>query len=189
MVCSMSSSSSEEALADYFRVVFLGSPEVGKTSIIHWILDIPSSEEYHPSIGVRFHNVDTIINENQYFLQFCDVSGNDVYFNSISSFLKAASIAILIFDYKNKDSQLKIQQLYSKVCDHLSPTQILLIGNKFEKEKNEIPKTLTKWVKSHDLAIFPVSVRENIGKSLLMQNIIQIIVDVSSKQEEATGTP
>lgn len=179
----MSSSSSEVALADYFRVVILGNPEVGKTSVIHWILDLPFSEEYQPSIGVRFHNVDTILGDNRFFLQLCDVSGNDVYFKAISSFLKAASIAILIFDYKNKDSQLKIQQLYSTVCNHLSPTQILLVGNKFENEKSEIPNILKNWVKSHDLAIYPVSVRENIGKSLLMQNIIQIIIDSSSKQE------
>ncbi|MFW9905698.1 MAG: GTP-binding protein [Candidatus Thorarchaeota archaeon] len=179
----MSSSLSEETLADYYRVVFLGSPEVGKTTMINWILDLPFSEEYHPSTGVRFHNIDTILGENQYFLQFCDVSGNEVYSNSISPFLKAASIAILVFDYKNKNSQLEIQRYYSKVSKVLPPTQILLIGNKFENEKNKIPKSLSNWIKSQNLAIYPISVHENIGKSLLMQNIIQIIAEVSNKQE------
>ncbi|MFX1505473.1 MAG: GTP-binding protein [Promethearchaeota archaeon] len=179
----MISSSSEEVLADYFRVVFLGSPEVGKTTMINWILDLPFSEEYHPSTGVRFYNVDTILGENQYYLQLCDVSGNKVYSNSINSFLKAASIAIIVFDYKNKGSQLEIQKYYSKVSELLPPTQILLIGNKFENEKNEIPKSLSNWVKSQNLAIFPISVRKNIGKSLLMQNIIQIIAEISNNQE------
>jgi small GTP-binding protein len=183
MVFSMSSSSSEETLADYFRVVFLGSLEVGKTAIINWILDLPFSEEYHPSTGVRFHNVDTILGENQYYLQLCDISGNEVYSNLINSFLKAASIAIIVFDYKNKDSQLEIQRYYSEVRELLPPTHILLVGNKFEKEKKEIPKTLSNWVKSQNLAIYPISVRENIGKSLLMQNIIQIIAEISSKEE------
>jgi len=178
----MSSSLSKATLDDYFKVVFLGSPGTGKTTIIRWILDLPFSEEYNPSIGVRFHNVDTILGDNQYFLQLCDVSGNDVYSKSITSFLKAATIAIIIFDYENRDSQLKIQHLYSKVCEYLSPKQILIIGNKFENEKKEIPKTLSNWIKSQNLAIYPVSVRENIGKSLLMQNIIQIIIDVSSEK-------
>ncbi|MFX0211638.1 MAG: hypothetical protein ACFFDT_37020 [Candidatus Hodarchaeota archaeon] len=178
----MSSSSSEAALADYFRVVFLGRPQVGKTSIVYWILDLPFSDEYQPSIGVRFYNVDTILGDNQYFLQLCDVSSNDIYLNLVSSILKSASIAILVFDYKNNDSQMEIEQLYSTARKHLAPEQILLIGNKFETGKNKIPKNLTNWVKSHNLAIYPVSVRENIGKSLLMQNIIQIIVDVSKKR-------
>ena len=69
------------------------------------------------------------------------------------------------------------------VSDHLSPTQIFIVGNKFEDEKKEIPKSLENWVKTHNLAIYPVSVRENIGKSLLMQNIIQIIANVSDKRE------
>lgn len=183
MVFSMSSSSSEEALANYFRVVFLGSPQVGKTTMINWILDLPFTEEYHPSIGVRFHNVDTILGETQYYLQLCDVSGNEVYSNSISSFLKAVSIAIIVFDYKSKNSQLDVQRYYNKVSELLPPIQILLVGNKFEKEKNDIPKTLSNWIKSQNLAIYPVSVRENVGKSLLMQNIIQIIVEISRKQE------
>jgi small GTP-binding protein len=177
------SSSSLEELTDYFRVVFLGNPKVGKTAIIHWILDLPFSEEYHPSIGVRFHNVDTILGDKQYFLQLCDVSGNHVYFDSIVSFLKAASIAIIIFDYNDRESQLEIQRFYNKARELLPPTQILLMGNKFENEKNLIPKPLSKWVKSQNVTIYPVSVRENIGKSLIMQNIIQIITEVSSKQE------
>ncbi|MFX1515473.1 MAG: hypothetical protein ACFFC6_04130 [Promethearchaeota archaeon] len=179
----MSSSSSEATLTDYFRIVFLGGSGVGKTTVIHWILDLPFSEEYNPSIGVRFHNVDTILGENQYFLQLCDVPSNDVYSKSISSFLKTATVAIIIFDYKNRDSQLEIQKLYGTVTNYLSPQQILLIGNKFEKEKNEIPKPLSNWIKSQNLAIYPISVRENIGKSLLMQNIVQIIVHASSNQE------
>ena len=173
----MSPSSSEMPLVDYFKVVFLGSNGVGKTSIIHWILDLTPLDEYLPTIGVRFHNLDTVLNGNQYFLQFYDVSGSKIYSNLLPSFLKAAAVAILVFDYKNKESQLEIQTLYSSVCKYLSSSRILLVGNKFEHEKKDIPKTLASWTKTHDLAIFPISVRENIGKSILLQNIIRMISD------------
>lgn len=179
----MRSSSSEIPLADYFRVVFLGRIGVGKTSIIRWILDLPPLNEYFPTIGLRYHNLDTVFNNNQYFLQFCDVSGHEAYSNMLTSFLKGATVVILVFDYKSKDSQLEIQKLYSFVCDNISPTRVFLVGNKFENEKREIPKTLASWAKTHNLTICPISVRENLGKSLLLQNIIRIIdIDISSKQ-------
>ena len=173
----MSPSSSEIPLVDYFKILFLGSNRVGKTSIIHWILDLTPLDEYLPTIGVRFYNLDTNVSGNQYFLQFCDVSGSKGYVNLISSLLKAAAVAILVFDYENKESQREIQTLYRSVCEYFSSTRILLVGNKFEHEKKDIPKTLASWTKTHDLAIFPVSVRENIGKSILLQNIIRIISD------------
>ncbi|MFX1285821.1 MAG: ADP-ribosylation factor-like protein [Promethearchaeota archaeon] len=178
----MSSSSSETSLTDYFRIILLGSPKVGKTSIIHWILDLSPLDEYHPTIGLKFYNLDTILNKNQYFLQFCDVSGNEIYFDPPPSFLNTATVAILVFDNKNKDSQLEIPKLYDKVREHLSPTQILVVGNRFDNEKRKIPKTLSSWANTHKLTIYPLSIQEDIGKSLLLQNIIQIITNVSNKQ-------
>ncbi len=178
----MSSSSSETSFMDYFRVILLGSPRVGKTSIIHWILNLSPLDEYHPTIGIKFYNLDTNLNNNQYFLQFCDVSGNEVFFSLPPSFLKTATVVVLVFDYKSKDSQLEIQNLYSKVCEYLPSTKILVIGNKFENEKRDIPKTLASWANTNDIAIISLSIQENIGKSLLLQNIIGIITDISDKQ-------
>ncbi|UCE12441.1 MAG: hypothetical protein JSV04_09615, partial [Candidatus Heimdallarchaeota archaeon] len=108
-------------------------------------------------------------------------SGNEIYSNLIPSFLKAASVVVLIFDYKNTDSQQNIKSLYSSFCENISPAQVLLIGNKAEDEKKDIPKILDSWVQEHNLTIFPVSVKENIGKSLLLQNITQIIKSASNK--------
>lgn len=181
MVFLLNSSSSEVALADYFKIVLLGSSGVGKTSIIRWILDLDPLDEYLPTIGVRIHNVDTIFNEKQFFLQFCDVSGHEIYSDLISSFLKAANVVVLVFDYKNTDSQLRIKSLYSSVCENISPTQVLLIGNKVEDEKKDIPKALESWVKQHNLTLYPVSIRKNLGKSIILQNITQIIAKISSE--------
>ncbi|MHA2245511.1 MAG: GTP-binding protein [Candidatus Hodarchaeales archaeon] len=177
----MSPSSSEIPLVDYFKVVFLGSNGVGKTSIIHWILGLAPLDEYLPTVGVRFYNLDTVLNGNQYFLQFNDVSGSKSYSNLLPSLLKAAAVAIIVFDYGNKESQHEIQMMYSNVCEYLSSSRILLVGNKFEREKKEIPKTIASWTKTQGLAIFPISVRENIGKSILLQNIGRIITDQSAE--------
>ncbi len=173
----MSSSSSVTPLAAFYRIVFLGMSGVGKTSIVQWILNFSPPNEYLPTIGVNFYNLDTIAYDNQYYLQLCDVSGNEIYSNLISAYLKAASVTILVFDYQNKDTQLEIQRLYSAVSEHISPTKILIVGNNVKDEKKSVTKTLASWTKKHNLVIFPVSVQENIGKSRLIQEIIRTISD------------
>ena len=158
--------------------MFLGSSGVGKTSIIRWILDLPPMEEYLPTIGIRFHNLDTEFNQVRYYLQLCDVSGSELYSDILPSLLKNSSVIILVFDYKDQESQLSVQQLFDRVCEHSSPNQILLVGNKAEDRKKDVPKTLKSWVKNKDLVLFPISVLENRGKSLLLQNIVRIISEL-----------
>jgi GTPase SAR1 family protein len=158
--------------------VFLGSSGVGKTSIIRWFLDLPPIEDYLPTIGIRFHNIDTEINKVQYYLQFCDVSGSELYSDLLPSLLKNSSVIILVFDYKDQESQLSVQQLYDRVCDYSSPNQILLVGNKAEHKKKDVPKSIKSWVKNKNLVILPISVLEDSGKSLLLQNIVRIISEL-----------
>jgi GTPase SAR1 family protein len=176
----MSSSSSVTPLAAFYRIVFLGMSGVGKTSIVQWILNLSPPNEYLPTIGVNFYNLDTVAYDNQYYLQLCDVSGNEIYSNLISTFLKAASVTILVFHYQNKDSQLAIQRLYSTVSEYITPTKILIVGNNAKGGKKSVTKTLASWTKTHNLVIFPVSVQENIGKSRLIQEIIRITSDSST---------
>ncbi len=169
-------SAKEIPLNKYYKIVFLGSVRVGKTSLIRRILDLEHNHEYSPTIGVRFHNLDVQQEEDiQYFLQLWDVSGNDIYSDLIISLLRGVSVVVLVFDYMSKQSQNDFMQLYKKVCENVSPVQILLIGNKAENPKDKIPKNMASWVKEHELKIYPVSAKENIGRSLLLQSIIQII--------------
>ncbi|MHA1967358.1 MAG: GTP-binding protein [Candidatus Hodarchaeales archaeon] len=172
-------SSKEISLKKYYKIVFLGSVKVGKTSLIRRILDLEPMSEYSPTIGVRYHNLDVQQDENiQYYLQFWDVSGNEIYNDLIASVLRRVSIVVLVFDYTNKQSQVDFMQLYTKICETVSPAQILAIGNKAEKPKDNVPKKMTFWVKEHKLKIFPVSAKDNIGISLLLQTIMQEIENI-----------
>ncbi|MFX0016319.1 MAG: ADP-ribosylation factor-like protein [Promethearchaeota archaeon] len=175
-------SSSLSTLGDYYRIIFLGSEKVGKTSIVHWILDLPHQEDYLPTIGVRFYNLDSFLNNKQYFLQLCDISGNKIYSNLLPLLIKTVAVAILVFDYKNQDSMVEAQTLFKKVREYLSPDQIVVVGNKSENKKKIIPKILDSWTKKNNVKIISVSVHKNIGKYVLLQNINRIILGFSGDQ-------
>ncbi|MFX0049842.1 MAG: GTP-binding protein [Candidatus Hermodarchaeota archaeon] len=156
------------------KIVFLGNSSVGKTSIIRRILNLEIETEYKPTIGIRFHNLE-IKSDDPYYLQLWDVSGDESNIDILPSLLKETAVAVITFDHKNKESQVESKQLYEKVSEFISPNQILLVGNKAEDENKEIPKILDSWVKKLDLVIIPLSARKNIGHTLLLHNIIEII--------------
>lgn len=191
----MSTSSAKKPPLDvYSKIVFIGNPGVGKTSLIRRILDQDILSVYSPTLWVRYHNLDVQQNDSQYYLQLWDVSGNEIYSDIIPSILKGASVVILVFDYKDDKSQNEFIRLYTKVLENVSPTQLLLVGNKFENIKKEIPKVLSSWIKEHNLMINPVSAKENTGKSLLLRNIIKLITDIPNSNkttpiEVRIGTP
>jgi Ras-related protein Rab-6A len=93
----MTSPSSKSSEADYYKIIFLGSNGVGKTSIIRRILDLEIDTEYKPTIGVRFHNLE-ITSGNNLYLQLWDVSGNISYHELYPSFLKDAAVVVIVFD-------------------------------------------------------------------------------------------
>ena len=173
----------ESSLKNYYKIIFLGNPRVGKTSLIRRILNQDLLSEYSPTIGLRYHNLDVLQNEIQYYLQLWDVSGNEIYSVLIPSLLKGVSVVILVFDYQDTKSQNEFKELYTKVLENISPSQILLVGNKFEDFKKETPKVLESWIKKHKLKIYPVSAKEDIGKSLLLQKIIQILADIQKNDK------
>ena len=174
--------SSPNPVETYTKVVFLGSNQVGKSSIIKRMLDVKlDSELYIPTIGIRFYNLDLKV-DKQYYLQLWDVSGKELHSESIFSFLKGAVVVILVFDYKNKESQIELLQIYDNIIRFVPPSNIIIAGNKYENEKTEIPKRMKSWVSSNNLILLPLSVRENIGHSLLMQNIIKLIDKKTGKE-------
>lgn len=177
------SSVKDSSLKEYFKIIFLGDPKVGKTSLIRRILNLDLLLEYSPTIGLRYHNLDVQQNEIQYYLQIWDVSGNEIYSELILPLLKGVSVVVLAFDYKDTKSQIDLPNLYSKVLEKVPPSQILLVGNKYENIKKEIPKVLAPWIKEHNLKIYPVSAKEDKGKSLLLKKIIQILENIPDNRK------
>ncbi|MHA1973833.1 MAG: Rab family GTPase [Candidatus Hodarchaeales archaeon] len=161
-----------EGKSKYFKVVFLGDRHTGKTSLVRKLLGVPFEENnYVPTIGIKFENIELSLNDKRYYIQLWDTSGHNVYNDLLPSLLKSAAAIVLVFDYHDEKSQDRVLELYSMIRDYNLTDKVLIIGNKFEKIKREIPKRLNT-LKKEQVKIYPVSAKENRGIHLLLQNII-----------------
>jgi small GTP-binding protein len=69
---------SNEALKNSYRMVILGAPKVGKTSIVNWFLGKTYRDSYIPTIE-DFHRKIYKIRGEIYRLDILDTSGNDPF--------------------------------------------------------------------------------------------------------------
>lgn len=155
---------------------------VGKTSIVNRLLDINPLTEYIPTIGYRYYNLDINEEDEQFYLQLWDVSGNEIYSSFLESYIKNAAFCVLIFDYNNLESQTKMVNLYPTINKYLKDSHIILVGNKAEKVKLEVPKKLKSWVEEKNQAIYPVSATKNTGVTLILQTILRVIKEDLSEE-------
>ncbi len=171
----------------YYKIAFIGKSGVGKTSLVNRLLVMEPPRDYTPTIGYRYFNLDINEEEDQFYLQLWDISGHRVYSEQLESNIRNAAIVVLVFDYNDQESQTELMSLYSRINEYISDSHIIIIGNKAEKVKSEVPKKIRNWVEENSFTIYPVSAINNTGITLILQTLLRIIKDNSNNKSETSS--
>jgi small GTP-binding protein len=129
------------------KVIMLGDPSVGKTSLLARYVDDEFQEEYHATIGANFLikeiELDNMLdklnspkNLDSVSLYFWDLGGQiDKLFVTEYYFLQAAG-AILVYDILDRESYKHIDFWASKMKELSGDIPYILIGNKIDKKSD-----------------------------------------------------
>jgi small GTP-binding protein len=120
-----------------FKIVLLGEPSVGKTSLVYRFVSNKFKENYISTIGVNLMKKDVDIEGFFVSAQIWDLGGQDSYKSLRKFYLEGARGALLIFDRTNMKSFQKLKGWIEDVKKSCSwEVLMLLIGNKSDlKEK------------------------------------------------------
>jgi len=139
------------------KVVLLGAPSVGKTSLLARYVDDIFRDEYMQTIGANFlikevdlkniiHNIDIKssernqdIKERGLKLYFWDIGGQtDKLFANEYYFIQALG-AMIIFDILNRKSFKNLEFWISKLKELSGDVPFIIVGNKLDKsEEREV---------------------------------------------------
>ena len=100
----------EAVLKNCYRLVILGAPKVGKTSIVDWFLGQPFKDSYLPTIE-DFHRKIYKIKNEMYRLDILDTSGNDPFPAMKKLNIMTGDIFVLVFSIDDVDSYVQVRQL------------------------------------------------------------------------------
>jgi len=122
-------------MAEYrFKILLLGSPAVGKTSILHKFVKNTFAHNYATTIGMNFLTKDLkFTKKDKAKLVVWDFAGQKRFKSLQKDFYKAGNGALLIFDLTRAETFDDIDEWRSGIAEVLqNDIPFILIGNKMD---------------------------------------------------------
>ena len=125
-----------------FKLLLVGEPEVGKTSLIKRYVDDFFKEGYQITLGVDFLSKTVNIKDTEVSFQIWDVAGQSGFTNFRHLYLKKAHGVFLVFDLTRiEDTFEKLERWCADVKEQSPNAKIIVIGNKEDVAKGKLPLT------------------------------------------------
>lgn len=100
-----------------YKVVLLGDPFVGKTSLISRFVKDAFKESYVNTVGAEFATKAIHHGRKEIRLNLWDTAGQERYRALTNMFFKDAQAAILVYDITNRQSFEGLKVWVEQVCD------------------------------------------------------------------------
>ena len=120
-----------------YKIILIGDSSVGKSCLT--IRETKNSylNNYTPTVGFEFFNLNLKIKEKNIRLQIWDTCGQEKFRSLISNFYRNSSLAIIVYSITDPESFIHIDQWLNEIKTQTSPDiKIFVIGNKSDLEKS-----------------------------------------------------
>ena len=150
------------------KVVFIGNPTAGKTSLLNRICNDKFQSDYDSTIGVDFFSKTVTYNETLFKLQLWDSAGQEKYKALIPSYIRGASIIFLVYDLNHHESFDAINNWLGFVNQFTNKEQVklVLVGNKNDLERKVTYEEGNNYAKKEGMLFFETSAKT--GMELLI---------------------
>jgi len=134
------------------KVLLIGHPSVGKTSIFHRFVKNDYCDTYKPTLGADFFSKQINIESTEVIMQIWDTAGQERYQSLGRSFYRGSDVCILVYDITNKQSfevlNNYVEQFLQKVDSHSANPEIdflfLVLGNKCDLDNREVDSEVAR---------------------------------------------
>ena len=164
-----------------FKIIVLGDPGVGKSSLLGRATKNIFNAEYQTTVGFEFLTFTEKIGEKNVKLQIWDTCGQETYKSLISNFYRNASLAMLIYSIDSRESFNNIIKWLKEIKLQSNPDiKVVLIGNKADLE-NKRQVTIeegNKFKEENDILFFQeASAKSGINAKEIFHEAAKILYD------------
>jgi len=123
-----------------FKLLLVGEPEVGKTSLIKRYVDDFFKEGYQITLGVDFLSKKVNIKDRELTFQIWDVAGQSGFTNFRHLYLKKAHGVFLVFDLTRPDPTFeKLDRWRADINEQSPNAKVMVLGNKEDIAEGKLP--------------------------------------------------
>ncbi len=115
-----------------FKLVVLGDPRVGKTSLIKKYTKGSFKKDYIKTLGAQFSKYEETIDGDSCNLFFWDIAGQDSWNFMHPTFYKGSKAAIIVFSHTDDESFEHIDNWHEELKSICGDIPVVLFGNKLD---------------------------------------------------------
>eukprot|EP01147_Barroeca_monosierra_P000295 gene295-3665_t len=176
-----------------FKVIVIGDPFVGKTSLVNRYSQGLFEENYKRTLGVDFAlKLVERPNQPSVYLQLWDIAGQDTPSTLTRVYFRHAAACILVFDLSNRNSfdgiHKWMQEVQNKVYDSESgPIPTILLGNKCDLRSQEVSDEDIEQMKSQYnlLGCFKTSAKNNTNIEKAIESLLDHIKYIPEDEKDS----
>lgn len=175
-----------------FKVVFIGDPHVGKTSILKQLVCNEFPASYSATIGVDFVTKTIFFDGDSVRLQLWDTAGQERFRSLVPTYVRKASAALIVFDISKAPSSLERWAQY--LLDECSSKQTLMyiVANKIDLPADQIHSDSIiigkRTAQKFDASIYYTSGKTGDGITRLFTAIGRDLIKKFPRQETAPSS-
>jgi len=167
-----------------YKIVLIGDPEVGKTSIRRKYMGKSFRADYLKTLGADFAAQKVVVEGESVLLTIWDLAGQSIFHGMRSSFYHGCKCALVVFDVTNPKSLENCYKWAKEASNYSKNTlkNIYLIGNKIDLEDDRLvqPEDIeTAAQQFRESLSFPVELYET--SALTGENIVELFENMSRR--------
>jgi Ras-related protein Rab-6A len=145
----------ESRFTAVYKIVTLGEPAVGKTSLVTKYVTGRFERDYRRTLGIDISTYDARLDKHLFKLLIWDLAGQDIFVDLRTRYCQGASGGIVVFDITRPQTFEAVSNWVKSFRDSVGEDAILfLLGNKADLEKSrkvsaEQGKAMAKKLKLH----------------------------------------
>jgi len=116
-----------------FKVVFIGDPSVGKTSIVAKHISRSFKENYIPTLGVNISSKDYDMAGHSVTLMIWDIAGQEIFKQVREKYYSGAKAAFIVYDVTKPETLENIPAWFEDLHKFIQEKiEVVLVENKID---------------------------------------------------------
>ena len=164
-----------------FKVVMLGDPGVGKTSLLNINIDDSYMDTHIPTIGVEYRTfIEKTRTGKKVKFQVWDTSGEENFRSITKTYYRGTAASIIVFSFDNKKSFNNVEYWLEEIRKNSESINhsIFLIGNKCDKKCDNLNSSdIIQYADEKGLTYIETSCKKSINTKQLFKIVANTIMN------------